>query len=79
MPPSQPRSQSLRRHLQEILDDLESRCEGHDPQLVVNAAFCLMIMKWREQGRGERELHDWLTAQFAQLDQVSPWPVNADA
>lgn len=46
---------------------------------MVNAAFCLMIMKWREQGRGERELHDWLTAQFAQLDQVSPWPVNADA
>jgi hypothetical protein len=73
------KSQSLRQHVQAILDDLESTSEGHDPQLVVNAAFALMVLKWREQDRGEPELKDWLRDHLAQLSQVSPWPVSADA
>jgi len=73
MPPSP------QHHVQAILDDLEEASEGHHPQLVVNAAFGLMVLKWREQGLGESELHDWLTAHLAQLSHVSPWPVSADA
>lgn len=64
---------SLRQHVQEILDDLESASSEHDPRLVLNSAFSLMVLKWRELGRGRAELEDWLTEHLGQMDEIYAW------